>query len=132
MSQQKVEALQAVYGAVSRRDWDAALEKVPAGFEFETGDSNPIAGTYRGREEVRRFFEELFGAFREVRIEPERIIDLDDRILVFSLMYLRPTESDAAFETRIAHLWTVRGGEILRCKFFAEREKALEAVGLRE
>jgi ketosteroid isomerase-like protein len=132
MSQENVDRPRAVYEAVSRRDWDAAFREAPADFELESGENNPIAGTYRGPGEVRRFFEEFWAAFAEVRAQPERFVDLDDRVLVFLIMYLRPNESDAIFELRIAHLWTVRDGEIIRCKVFPDREKALEAVGLSE
>jgi ketosteroid isomerase-like protein len=99
---------------------------------MKTPDTNPIAGTYRGAEEVRRFFDEMWAAFAEVAVQPERFIDLDDRIVVFLLMRLRPTDSNATLEMRIAHLWTVRDGEIIRCEVFTKREDALEAAGLSE
>jgi hypothetical protein len=57
---------------------------------------------------------------------------LEDRILVFVLMRLRPTESDATFEERVAHLWTVGEGDAVRFEAFRERQEALEAVGLSE
>jgi ketosteroid isomerase-like protein len=132
MSQADVQTLRAVYEAVSRGDWDAALRDASANFELKPPDTNPIAGTYRGPDEVRRFFDELWAAFAEVALEPEKFVDLDDRILVFLLMRLRPTDSDAMLEMRIIHLWTVRDGEIIRCEVFREREEALEAAGRSE
>jgi ketosteroid isomerase-like protein len=132
MSQADIERLRAVYEAVSRGDWDAAFHEASPNFELKTPDTNPIAGTYRGPDEVRRFFEELWAAFAEVAAQPKRFVDLDDRILVFLLMRLRPTDSNATLEMRIAHLWTVRDGEIIRCEVFTEREDALEAAGLSE
>jgi ketosteroid isomerase-like protein len=132
MSRADVETLRAGYEAVSRGDWDAALRETPATFELKTPDTNPIAGTYRGPEEVRRFFEELWAAFAEVAAKPERFVDLDDRILVSLLMRLRPIDSTATLEMRTAHLWTLRDGEMIRCEVFTEREDALEAAGLSE
>jgi ketosteroid isomerase-like protein len=32
----------------------------------------------------------------------------------------------------VAHVWTVRGGEVVRFETFGSREEALEAAGLRE
>jgi ketosteroid isomerase-like protein len=130
MSQADVERLRAGYEAISRGDWDAALRETSASFELKTPDTNPIAGTYRGREEVRRFFEELWAAFAEVAAHPEKFVELDDRILVFLLMRLRPADSNATLEMRTAHLWTLRGGEFIRCEIFTEREQGLEAAGL--
>jgi ketosteroid isomerase-like protein len=62
MSQADIEALRAVYEAVSRGDWDAAFRDSRPDFELITPDQNPIAGTYRGREAIRGFFEALEAA----------------------------------------------------------------------
>jgi ketosteroid isomerase-like protein len=132
MSRADVETLRVLYEAVSRGDWDAVFRDASADFELKTPDTNPIAGTYRGPEEIRRFFDELWAAFAEVTVQPERVVDLDDRILVFLLMRLKPTDSDATVEMRIAHLWTVRDGVIMRCEVFTEREDALAAAGVEE
>jgi hypothetical protein len=117
---------------VSRGDWDAALGEASANFELIPPDSNPIAGTYRGPEEVRGFFDELWAPFDEVEVRPQEFLDLGDRILVFLQMRLKPNESDATFDMRIAHIWTVRDGEITRCEVFIERDEALAAAGLSE
>jgi ketosteroid isomerase-like protein len=132
MSQSDIDALRSVYEAVSRGDWDAAFREAPPDFELKTPDRNPIAGTYRGAEEVRRYFEELWAAFEEVVTQPEEFFDLGDRILVFLLMRLRPTDSNATLEMRIGHLWTMRDGKTTRCEVFIEREEAFEAAGLSE
>ena len=130
MSQADIETLRALYEAVSRGDWDAALSEASESFELITPDTNPIAGTYRGPEEIRRFFDELWAPFAEAVVEPERFIDLDGRILVFLFMRFRPIDSDATLDMRIDHLLTVRDGELSRCEVFVEREDALEAAGL--
>ena len=70
MSQENIEILRAVYEAISRGDWDAALRDAGPDFEFYRRDQNPIAGTYRGRDAVRGFFAELWAAFEEVRSSP--------------------------------------------------------------
>jgi hypothetical protein len=64
MSQADIETLRAVYEVVSRGDWDAALREAPPGFEFKTGDRVTNPETLRGGEEVRRFFEDLWGPSR--------------------------------------------------------------------
>jgi len=130
MSQADIETLRDVYEAVSRGDWDAAFQDAWPDFELRTPDQNPIAGTYRGSDEIRGFFDELWAAFDEVTVQPERFLELDDRILVDLLMQLRPSDSGAKFEMRIVHLWTMRDGRPLRCEVFTQREQALEAVGL--
>jgi uncharacterized protein len=132
MSQSDIETIRLVYEAVSRGDWDAALDEASANFELIPPDRNPIAGIYRGPDQVRGFFDELWAAFDEVEVRPQEFLDLGDRILVFLQMRLKPNESDATFDMRIAHIWTVRDGEITRCEVFTERDEALEAAGLSE
>jgi uncharacterized protein len=132
MSQSDIETIRLVYEAISRGDWDAALDEASANFELIPPDSNPIAGTYRGPEQVRGFFDELWAAFDEVEVRPQEFLDLGDRILVFLQMRFKPAESNASLEMRLAHVWTVHDGEIIRCEVFTERHQALEAVGLSE
>ena len=47
-------------------------------------------------------------------------------------MELQPSDSDAAVEMQVTHLWTMDDARPVRCKVFLRREEALEAVGLSE
>jgi ketosteroid isomerase-like protein len=132
MSQAEIEQLRAVYDAVNRGDWDAAFDDARPDFELVPPDQNPIAGTYRGREAIRGFFDELWAAFDEVTVEPGPFLEADDQIVVSLAMRLRPSDSPAAVEMQITHLWTLRDGKAARCEVFLRREQALEAVGLSE
>jgi ketosteroid isomerase-like protein len=89
-------------------------------------------GTYRGPEEVRRFFEDLLEPFEEVVTVPEKFFERGDQIVVFVLLRSRPKESSATMEIRIGHLWTMRDGKVAGLELFPVREEALEAVGLSE
>jgi uncharacterized protein len=130
MSQADLETLRAVYEAVSRGDWDAVFRNARPDFELRPPDQSPVAGTYGGPEQVRRFVAELWAAFAEVTAQPEQFLELDDRILVFVHLQLRPNDSEAKVEMRIAHLWTMRDGKIARCEVLTEREHAVKAAGL--
>jgi ketosteroid isomerase-like protein len=132
MSQADVETLWDAYEAANRGDWDSAVRAMHPDFEWKTADQVPLAGTYRGPDEVRRFFEDQRKAFEEVLFEPEQFFERGDRIVVFVLGRFRPRGSSARVEVRIAHLWTMRDGKAARCKAFPVREEALEAVGLSE
>jgi ketosteroid isomerase-like protein len=132
MSDEIIERLSTIYEAVSRGDWDTASSALPDDFELRPAPDNPLAGVYRGPSEVLPFFQEFWAAFADVRTEPEEFIDLDDRIVVFLLMRMTPADSEATLETKVAHLWTVENGEIVRCEVFRERADALEAAGVSE
>jgi uncharacterized protein len=132
MSEADVETLRRGYEAFSRGDWDAAFRAAHPDLEFRTADRVTNPGTYRGRSEVKRFFDDLFQPFEEVVAEPQQFFDCGDRIVVFVLVRSRPRGSSAVVENRIGHLWTMRDGKVVRFEIFPEREKALEAAGLSE
>jgi ketosteroid isomerase-like protein len=130
MSQADIETLRSLYETISRGDWDAGFHTVSPDFEYKLPDRDPLAGTYRGRENARRVLEDQLGAFEEAVAEPEEFFERGDRIVVFLLVRSRPRGSSATIAIRVAHLWTMRDGEPARCELFAVREEALEAVGL--
>jgi uncharacterized protein len=132
MSRENVEAIRSAYDAINRRDWDAAFRDADEDIEWTTDPRVPNAGTYRGRAEVRRFFEDQTAAFEVWLVEPERFFEADggDRIVAFVKVRLRPKDSTAEFELLIAALWTFRDGTVVSGQGFAEREMALEAAGL--
>jgi uncharacterized protein len=132
MSQADIKTLRVGYEAFNRGDWDAAARFAHPEFELKTADRVPNPGTYRGPEEARRFFEDLFAPFEEMVVEPEEFFERGDQIAVFVLVRLRPTGSSAQVENRIGHLWTMREGKASRLEVFPRREDALEAAGLKE
>ncbi len=132
MSEADIEVLRAGYEAVSRGDWDTPTRFAHPEFELQTADRVVNPGIYRGTEEVRRFFEDLFEPFEEVVVEPEEFFERGDQIAVFVLARFRPAGSSAVVENRIGHLWTMREGKAARLQVFPRREDALEAAGLEE
>ena len=132
MSQAEIDTLRIGYEAISRGDWDAALRFADPDLELQTADRVVNPGTYRGAQEVRRFFEDLFSPFEEVVVEPEEFFERGDQIAVFVVTRLRPAGSTAVVENRIGHLWTIRDGKAARLQVFPRREDALEAAGRHE
>jgi uncharacterized protein len=130
MSQADIETLRAGYEAFGRHDWDGVFRHAHPDLELITADRVTNPGTYRGLEQVTRFFEDLFEPFEEVVAEPEEFREIADQIVVLVVVRSRPKGSNAVVENRIGHLWTMRDGRAVRFQIFPEREKALEAAGL--
>jgi ketosteroid isomerase-like protein len=130
MSQENVEIVRRVYGAVTRSDWDAAFRAAHPEFEA-TFQRGPFAGTHRGREVVQALLTDQRAAFDSWIAEPLEIHDSGDQVVVIIRTRLRPKGSSAEFETRNGHLWTVRDGEVLSLVSFPSPEQALEAAELR-
>ena len=128
MTEAVIERLRVGYDAFNRGDWDTMLAMAHPDFELVTADRVTNPGTYRGPEEVKRFFDDLFAPFEEVLTEPEEFHDRGDQIVVFVRTRSRPKGSTAIVDNRIAHLWTVADGEVVRLQVFPSRDEALEAT----
>jgi hypothetical protein len=132
VSRENVELVRSIYEAVNRRDWDAAFRDQAPDVEYMTPPRGPIAGTYRGREELRGLWEELSTAFETRTYEPEEFIESGDQVVVVVKARMRPRGSSAEIELRKGNLWTIRDGMVVSMRMFAKPEEALEAAGLEE
>jgi ketosteroid isomerase-like protein len=132
MSQENVEIVRSIYEAANRRDWDAAWRNQAPDVEYTTPPRGPNAGTYRGREEIQGFWEEMLTAFDAASAEPEEFFERGDQVAVVVKRRLRPKGSSAEIESRTGSLWTIRDGVVVSMRIFAKPEEALDAVGLEE
>ena len=131
MSQQNTEIVRSIYDAVNRRDWDSAFREQSPDVELTT-PPGPNAGTYRGREEVQGFWEEMLTPFEAWTAEPEEFFEHGDQVVAVLKARVRPKDSSAEIENRTGHLWTIRDGAVVSMRMFPQPEKALEAAGLSE
>jgi ketosteroid isomerase-like protein len=128
MSQENVEIVRSIYEAANRRDWDAAWRNQAPDVEY----TGPSAGTYRGREEIQGFWEEMLTAFDAASAEPEEFFERGDQVAVVVKRRMRPKGSSAEIESRTGSLWTIRDGMVVSMRIFAKPEDALDAAGLSE
>jgi ketosteroid isomerase-like protein len=136
MSQENVE--------LARRDFETFNRTFVEGTPdfFETLDPEiewiPVMSilegtTYRGPERVREWLEDVKRDWAEFEARPEHFRDLgDDRVLVLGSWRARGRAVDTLLDfPQAAWLLQYRKGKLVRLQTFTEREKALEAVGLR-
>ena len=128
MSQENIDTVRRLTEALDRRNWDAVFAYLSPQFEWETDPRHPRAGVYRGREEFRRFMEDLEDPFEQTVTEIEEIFAKEDRVVAFVKIRRRLKDSSSEVEIRIGELYTFREGELVRGQAFAEREKAIEGL----
>jgi ketosteroid isomerase-like protein len=131
MSQANVEVIRRGYEALARGDVDAALACLHPEVEVAAGRL-PGVGEIRGREAFREFVAELFSAFDEVRLEPERFIDAGEKVVVPVTQTMRGRGGGVEVVNRIFAVWHVRDGLAIQMDAYADEQKALEAAGLGE
>ena len=101
--------------------------------EFDFTAAYPDRPIMRGADQLRRFREAGPWSGAPIHFEPERFFDVDDeRVLVFVRASATGHESGAHVEIRVAHEFTIRDELVVRFKVYAERDQALEALGLEE
>jgi ketosteroid isomerase-like protein len=136
MSQENVEVVREAMDAVNARDPDAFIACLHPEVEWvDSGDPLPgLRGVYRGRADVRKWFEEAFGeTWESSHVEIEGITEAsENRVFVETFSTARGRASGVETELRAWHLLWFADGKIARRQVFWNRGQALEAAGLEE
>jgi ketosteroid isomerase-like protein len=131
MSQENVEVVRRWFEAFSSEDFDAAIALVHRNVMLvPPGDQAP----YRGAESLRRWMEP--DAFRQLVAKPLEMVVVTDRtILARQHVTGKGRASGIDLDTTTWSVWTFdEDGLITRIEIYLphEKDKALEAAGLRE
>jgi ketosteroid isomerase-like protein len=86
----------------------------------------------RGLESIIRYFNDIAEMFEDLRTETERLWDADGQVLAFVRVTGKGQASGAGFDIRIAHLWTLSDGLLIRGESYGNRDEGLAAAGLAE
>ena len=87
-----------------------------------------LDGVFYGPEGVRAALEEISADWDDLRMEPEEVIDLGDRVLVLVNMHARVRDSSAELDAQVAHVWEFRDGRAVKWDVYGDRTKAMRAL----
>jgi ketosteroid isomerase-like protein len=134
MSQENVEIVRQVVEAINRRDADAFVATVSPDVEWEDAVFwTEGLRTFRGREGVRDWLNQILEPWKSVHLEAEEVTDVSDGAFVVRFRFTAlGKESGVETQLRFWALCWVADGRITRREVFRERADALEAAGLRE
>ena len=134
MSEESVGAVRKVFAAFNQHDPDLLVGSLAEDCIADWSASiGPDKGVYRGRAEVRAFYEGLLSAWADVRWEPLEMLELDGaRVLSVNRLSGRGRGSGVEVAGSGAIIWTVRNGEVADLRLFQNKHEALEAAGLSE
>ena len=134
MSQENVERVREAVAALSDGDTASALNLAHPEIEWQTLDTFPDAGTYRGPEEVLSFYRTWLDTFKGFRLHMERCEELDEhRVLGRFRVSGEGAESGVAVESPpFFQLMEFRDSLLIRARMFQTESEALEAAGLRD
>lgn len=109
------------YAAFGRGDVPAILELLTDDIEWISPgppDVIPEAGTYRGKEEVGRFFATLAEAADFQKFEPQEFIAQGDHVVVLISSEATVKRTGRKLTDHAAHVWTFKGGKVARFEIF--------------
>jgi ketosteroid isomerase-like protein len=133
MSQESAEVVRRQFHAFEH-SLDAVAAFWPPDIEWRAieGAADDV-GVMRGRDSLRRYYEDWIDTFDQLRVEVEEVIfDADDRVAVSVRNSGRGRVSGVLTKGRYYVACTVRDGQIVSGREYETRDQALEAAGRRE
>ncbi len=130
MSEENVEAVRAIYEEWGRGNFRAGVELYDADMVLVQRPEFPEAGSYRGTAAIADYMRTFLEAWERVTIEADELIDAGDRVVVAVLQRGVGKESGAEVDFRYFHIWSFRGGKVVRLEVIRERREAFEVASL--
>lgn len=128
MTEDRLDIVRGIYEAFGSGDMDRVAALI-ADAEWEEADGMPYGGRYRGAEEVfANVFARIAADVENFSARPDELMPAgEDRVLALG----RYTGSGraGAVDAAYAHVWTVRGGRIVKFVQYADTHKFREAIG---
>ncbi len=124
-----VEITRQLFAAFGEGNIPAILELVDDEIviEFYGPPEIPYAGTYRGREEARRFFETVLASVEIRQFEPQEFLADRDKVVVTGHLSLVAKATGGTIESDFVHVITMRDGRWLRFRDFMNTAVAAAA-----
>ena len=120
--------------AFNRRDMDGLLEMADPEVAWSPPVELPGTRTYHGHDGVRQAVEDMLDAFGDLRAEPERFIDSEDRVIALYWWRGRASASGISvddFDVPVGMIAELNAqGKATDVRFFTTWEKALEVAGV--
>jgi uncharacterized protein len=92
-------------------------------------DILPWAGTFRGRDAVERWFEELNATMDYQRFEATEFVAQGDTVVVVHEASGVARTTGRPFVSEIVRIWTVRGGKVVRVRSYYDTHAYVAAAG---
>ena len=128
--QENEQIVREAYAAYLRADLAAVLNICSEDTEWRAcgpPERLPYAGVHRGRAAVKRYFAILDDAEESDNLVPREFITKDDKVIVFGEYSARVNANGRRFATDFVHVFTLRGGKIVKFSDSYDTARAVEA-----
>lgn len=131
ISQENVDSFLRDLEAFQRGDFEVWIESFAENGEF-IPQRTPIGGSYRGHAGLRKFLTDNAENFDLFHPTYDEVRSVGDRVIALGKTRLRGKGDGVEIEVPSALVITYREGKVVRFEDLADREKALESLGLTE
>lgn len=125
--------------ASNRRDFDVLLLGFDPAIDYRAVSAGPggviapdLVGHHHGHAGYRYVWRAMLEGFPDLTLEGDEVLDLGDRLISTTRMRGHGAGSGVPIDQVLFQVFTLRRGLVVKQEDFAEREAALQAVGLRE
>ena len=132
MSQENVEIVRSAYDHLNRGDVEGLIALCDDDFLIDMSERVFNPDTYEGHDGIRRFYDEVRGAWKSYRWEVERTRVAGDSVVAMLHCHAQSAHGGPAVDWRVAWLWKFRRARPISLRFYRDRTDALEAAGLSE
>jgi ketosteroid isomerase-like protein len=132
MSRENVEIVRQAISALADSGVDALAQYWHPDINWRAIPGAPDdVGEMVGIAAARRYVEDWFDTFDDLSTTPQELIDVgDDRVIAVLDVTGRAKLSGVETQLHYAVVYTLHAGMIIRVREYADREQAVEAVGL--
>ena len=131
MSRETVDLANRAYDAIARGDFERFLALTGPDTEIISRYSALEGASFKGRDGVRRWWQNLHSVFPDFHIEVEEMRDFGNSILAVVTIRGHGTGSGAPFEERVWQLTDWRDGKCVWWRTYGTQAEAVEALQLR-
>src|SRR6266516_32831 len=115
-----VELIESLWDAFGRGDLDKVAAAMAESGEVVFPASLPWGGSYEGPEGFGGVLAEVVGSFAEFKAKPEMVLGADDDHVVVVANVRARSKKGERLESRVAWLYRLRDGKILRAEVFPD------------
>ncbi|HMD57136.1 MAG TPA: nuclear transport factor 2 family protein [Solirubrobacteraceae bacterium] len=131
MSRENVKRVRESYEFVERTH-EPDFELLHPDVEWHTRADLPDTGTRRGHDGAGKLLSEWFGAFDDLSLKIDELIDAGDRVIVVLRLHGCVRGSIQEVDMPETHVLTMRDGKTTEIHEYQTKAEALKAVGLAE
>ena len=124
-----LETVKNLYEAFAQGDIPSVLKPFDENIEWTEAEGFPYGGTYTGANAiVENVFMKLGGEWEGFSAVPDEILDAGDNIVALGHYSGKYNETGKSMKVPFAHVWTLRGGKIVKFVQYTDTLKVSEAL----